>query len=133
MIRRSASFSASDHAPWRTIFRPTPNSQGKTDPSRRLNRDGERVITKVVAGRRSHRYRHSLKWRFECPSDLLKPEIYAARTAIRNLSTSAFSRALSPATWLADESTFEDAVPVSPAPLLTSVIRVAVAVRCAAS
>ena len=50
MIRRSASFSASDHAPWRTIFRPTPHSQGKTDPSRRLNRDGERVITKVVAG-----------------------------------------------------------------------------------
>jgi hypothetical protein len=31
------------------------------EPSWRLNRDGERVITKVVAVTRNHRYRHSLQ------------------------------------------------------------------------
>jgi hypothetical protein len=43
-----------------TFYRPPPRSPEKPNPSRRLDRDGERVIMKVVAGTRNHRYRHSL-------------------------------------------------------------------------
>src|SRR5258706_11224516 len=50
---------------------------------------------------------------------------YAARTVARNLTTSAFRRLLSFESNCADESTWEDAVPVSPAPRLTSAMLVA--------
>src|SRR5665811_605037 len=50
---------------------------------------------------------------------------YAARTVARNLTTSAFRRLFSFESNCADESTWEDAEPVSPAPRLTSAMLVA--------
>src|SRR5258708_11523483 len=54
---------------------------------------------------------------------------YAARTVARNLTTSAFRRLFSFESNCADESTWEDAEPVSPAPRLTSAIEVATCVE----
>src|SRR5579859_5933680 len=54
---------------------------------------------------------------------------YAARTVARNLATSAFSRLFSLESICADESTWEDAEPVSAAPRLTSAILVATCVE----
>src|SRR5260370_16596734 len=51
--------------------------------------------------------------------------IYAARTVARNLTTSAFRRLFSLESSCADESTCEEAEPVSPAPRLTSAMLVA--------
>src|SRR6267154_1087417 len=50
---------------------------------------------------------------------------YAARTVARNLTTSAFRRLFSLESNCADESTWEAAEPVSPAPRLTSAMLVA--------
>src|ERR1700687_4902444 len=50
---------------------------------------------------------------------------YAARTVARNLTTSDFRRLFSLESNCADESTWEDAEPVSPAPRLTSAMLVA--------
>src|SRR5260370_35644367 len=50
---------------------------------------------------------------------------YAARTVARNLTTSAFRRLFSLESSCADESTCEEAEPVSPAPRLTSAMLVA--------
>src|SRR5205807_10414992 len=50
---------------------------------------------------------------------------YAARTVARNLATSAFRRAFSLESNWADDSTWEEAEPVSPAPRLTSAMLVA--------
>ena len=52
----------------------------------------------------------------------MQPRHYAARTELRNLPTSSFSRLLSDDSDWAEESTCEDAEPVSPAPRCTSVM-----------
>src|SRR5450759_5748073 len=54
---------------------------------------------------------------------------YAARTVARNLTISAFRRLFSFDSNCADESTWEDAEPVSPAPRLTSAMLVATCVE----
>src|SRR5450631_3070752 len=51
--------------------------------------------------------------------------IYAARTVARNLATSLFRRLFSLESSCADDSTWEDAEPVSAAPRLTSAMEVA--------
>src|SRR5260370_22397777 len=55
--------------------------------------------------------------------------IYAARTVARNLTTSAFRRLFSLESNCADESTWAEAEPVSPAPRLTSAMLVATCVE----
>src|SRR6478735_10556500 len=55
--------------------------------------------------------------------------IYAALTVARNLTTSAFRRLFSLESNCADESTCEEAEPVSPAPRLTSAMLVATCVE----
>src|SRR5438105_5212989 len=75
--------------------------------------------------------------RFDCRRGLRKvyqlESFYAARTVARNLTTSAFRRLFSLDSSCADESTWEDAEPVSPAPRLTSAILVATCVEPSAA
>src|SRR5262245_15469550 len=78
----------------------------------------------IVAPRHIHQL-----WR-----QLLKRQLYAARTVSRNLSTSSLSRLLSLDRDCAEDSTCTEAAPVSPAPRFTSVILAATcAVHFAAS
>src|SRR5260370_41169697 len=65
---------------------------------------------------------HRQRW----PSQVYQFEgCYAARTVARNFTTSAFRRLFSLESNCADESTWEDAEPVSPAPRLTAAMLVA--------
>src|SRR6195952_1264470 len=72
------------------------------------------MVWRKAMGAPGHR-RSTRRWH---PPEYQVKRSYAARTVARNLTISAFSRLFSFESSCADESTWEDADPVSPAPRL---------------